>query len=91
MLRHKLRRGIRLVREGKPLPRSERVGDEWLTHCQDTVLPIPPHPEDDEKLLEEVTDAVMEVVFAGDQFAGEERAGYIETELKKINQDPRFK
>ena len=89
-LRHKLRRNIRLIQDGKPLPESERVGEEWLTHCQDTVLPIPPHSEDDEKLLEEVTDAVMSVVFAGDRYAGSERAAYIEGELKKIKLDLRF-
>lgn len=89
-LRRKLRRDIRAVQQGLTLPQCERVGDEWLTHAQDTVLPIPPHPEDDEKLLQQVTDAVMSVVFAGDQYAGSERVGFIEGELKKIKNDPRF-
>ena len=66
------------------------MDDEWLTHSQDTVLPIPPHPEDDEKLLQQVTEAVMSIVFAGDQYAGSERVGFIEGELKKIKNDPRF-
>ena len=89
-LRRKLRRGIRAVQEGEALPQSERVGDEWLTHVQDTVLPIPPFRDDDEQLLREVTDAVMDIVFAGDQYGGVERAEYIESELKKIKHEPRF-
>jgi hypothetical protein len=89
-LRRKLRKGIRAVQQGEKLPEMDRVGNEWLTHVQDTVLPIGVHPEDDEKLLEEVTDMVMDIVFEGDQFNGHERIDYIETKLKKIKYDPRF-
>ena len=89
-LRRKLRRGIRAVQEGNPLPASERVGDEWLTHVQDTVLPIPAFRDDDAQLLREVTDAVMDVVFAADHLGGAERVDYIETELKKIKHEARF-
>ena len=90
-LRRKLRKGIRAVQRGEKLPEMDRVGNEWLTHVQDTVLPIGIHPENDEKLLEQVTDMVMDIVFEGDQFSGNERVEYIETKLKKIKHDPIFK
>jgi hypothetical protein len=32
----------------------------------------------------------MSIVFAGDQYGGNERVRYIEGELKKIKLDPRF-
>ena len=90
-LRRKLRKGIRAVQQGEKLPEMDRVGNEWLTHVQDTVLPIGIHPDNDEKLLEEVTDMVMDIVFEGDQFSGNDRVEYIETKLKKIKHDPSFK
>jgi len=89
-LRRKLRRGIRAVQSGNPLPESERAGEEFLTHVQDTVLPIPPHPADDEQFLKDVTDAVMDVVFQGDSLGGSKRSDFIVEELKKIKYDPRF-
>ena len=90
-LRRQLRKGIRAVQEGGDPSPLTRVGDEWMTHVQDTVLPIPPRDDmDDKQLMKEVTDAVMAVVFDGDRYSGQERIDYIQTELKKIHQDPRF-
>lgn len=90
-LRRKLRREIRAVQAGEPVPPPVRVGDEWLTHVQDTVLPIPQRPSmDDEKLLKQVTDAVMEVLFRADTLSGEERREFVVRELKKIKCDTRF-
>ncbi|MDE0714170.1 MAG: aromatic ring-hydroxylating dioxygenase subunit alpha, partial [Gammaproteobacteria bacterium] len=90
-LRRQLRKGIRTVQEGGDPSPLTRVGDEWMTHVQDTVLPIPPKDDmDDKQLMKEVTDAVMAVVFDGDRYSGKERIDYIQTELKKIRQDPRF-
>jgi hypothetical protein len=55
------------------------------------VLPIPALPgEDDDALRKAVTDAVMEVVKAGDAYRGAERRAFVEAELKKIKDDPRF-
>lgn len=90
-LRRKIRSAIRSIQEGKPLPQPTRVGDEWLTHVQDTVLPIPPRSDmDDEQLLREVCDAVMDVVFRGDDLGGQERRDFIESELKKLKHEERF-
>lgn len=89
-LRRKLRRAIRAIQAGEKLPEPERSGDEFLTHTHDTVLPIPVHPSDDEKLLRSVTDAVMEIVFEGDTLGGNERASFIETKLRTLKNDPRF-
>ena len=89
-LRRKLRRAIRAIQAGEKLPEPERSGDEFLTHTHDTVLPIPVHPSDDEKLLRSVTDAVMEIVFEGDTLGGKERASFIETKLKALKNDTRF-
>lgn len=92
MLRQKTIRGIRAIQNGEPLPQSERVGDEWLTHTQDTVFPIGRIWDDDEALCEAVTDAVMAVLFSDEAnaLAGEERARYVEAELRKIKDAPQF-
>ena len=89
-LRRKLRRAIRAIQAGERLPESERAGEEFLTHTQDTVLPIPIHPSDDEQLLKDVTDAVMEIVFEGDTLGGDERASFIESKLRTLKNDARF-
>ncbi len=90
-LRRKIRKAIRTIQQGGSLPEATRVGDEWLTHVQDTVLPIPVQPgREDWELLSEVTKAVMDVVFAGDRYSGAERVKFIETELRKIKHDARF-
>jgi len=69
----------------------ERFNDEFLTHTQDTVIPIPPHPTDDEQLLRDVTKAVMEIVFKGDDMGGKERSDFIISNLKKIKEHSQFK
>ena len=89
-LRRKLRRAIRAIQAGERLPEAERMGEEFLTHTQDTVLPIPIHPSDDEQLLKDVTDAVMEIVFEGDTLGGDERASFIESKLRTLKNDARF-
>jgi phenylpropionate dioxygenase-like ring-hydroxylating dioxygenase large terminal subunit len=91
VLRRNLRNGIRMLQEGKTLPQASGKDGEWPTHVQDTVLPIPQRPDvDDEQLMREVTKAVMDVVYAGDEYSGTERVAFIESELKKIKHDPRF-
>ena len=90
-MRRNLRKEIRAVRDGGDPSALTRVDDEWMTHAQDTVLPIAPMPgKDDKELMQEVTDAVMAVVFAGDQYAGQERIDYIRSELQKIKSQPQF-
>ena len=90
-LRRKVRSAIRDIQSGRPLPEATRVDDEWLTHVQDTVLPIPPRADmDDEELLRQVTDAVMDVVFRGDTLSGQARHDFIVGELQKIKHDARF-
>ncbi len=91
-LRRALRKEIRAVQSGGDPSAMLSVDDEWLTHVQDTVLPIPPVPgKEDKVLLKEVTDAVMEAVFAGDHLSGQRRIDRIKNELKKIKHDARFK
>ena len=90
-LRRKLRRAIRSVAAGEQLPTVERFNDEFLTHTQDTVIPIPLHPTDDEQLLRDVTKAVMEIVFKGDEMGGKERSDFIVSNLKKIKERSQFK
>ena len=90
-MRRKLRREIRAVQAGEDLPPPVRTGDEWLTHAQDTVLPIPPRADvDDTALLQQVTDAVMSIVFAGDELTGAARREFVVGELKKLKHDARF-
>ena len=90
-LRRKIRRSIQNIQNGEKLPETTRVNDEWMTYAQDTVLPIPMQPSrDDESLLREVSDAVMGIIFEGDQYSGETRAQYIVSQLKKLKSDPRF-
>ena len=90
-LRRKIRRSIQNIQNGEKLPETTRVNDEWMTYAQDTVLPIPMQPgRDDESLLREVSDAVMGIIFEGDQYSGETRAQYIVSQLKKLKSDPRF-
>ncbi len=90
-LRRGLRKEIRAVQNGGDPSGVTRVEDEWMTHVQDTVLPIAPKPgKDDKELMKEVTDAVMAAVFAGDKYAGEERSNYIRSELEKIKLQPQF-
>ena len=90
-LRRSLRKGIRAVaNSGEPAPIT-RVNGEWLTHVQDTVLPIPKRDDmDDKELLHKVADAVRQIVFEGDALDGQERNDFLKSELQKLKTDERF-
>lgn len=91
MLRRNLREGIRTVAEGGLPPRPDPEDSEIPLYIQDTVYHIPPLPgEDDEALMEAVTDAVMAVVVAGDAHRGDARRAFIEKGLAGIRNEPRF-
>lgn len=90
-LRRSLRKQIRAVQEGQDPAPLTKVGDEWMTHVQDTVVPIAQKPGiDDSVLMKQVTDAVMEVVFAGDAYQGQQRIDFIRNGLEKVKSDERF-
>jgi phenylpropionate dioxygenase-like ring-hydroxylating dioxygenase large terminal subunit len=91
MLRRRLRMGIRDVADGKLPPRPDPDDAEIPLYIQDTVMTVPQTPgEDDEALMKSVTDAVMEVVIAGDALRGAARQDFIENGLRALKNDPRF-
>jgi len=83
LLRTKLRRDIRAVAAGKPIARPEGTRENPVpTYGGDTILRIA-KSNDDEALLARLQREVAEIYFAGDKYAGDERAAYIKREIAR--------
>lgn len=91
LLRKNIREGIEAVQRGDPIPRPAQNGFLLSCYAQNTVLPIPARPgEDDNELMRAVAKAAFDTVASGDGMAEPARTAHIRAELKKLPSDPRF-
>ena len=83
LLRSRLRRDIRRVRQGKSFPRPQGNGQRNIpTFGGDTVLRVNYDANDDSALLASVIDQVTDIHFEAGHLESEERDAYIK---KAIN------
>ena len=90
--RKRLREQIRAVAAGQQPLRPPQNGKTIYGYVQDSVFPIPEREgEEDRKLLSELTDAAMEIMFESDALpTAEERTAAIKKRFAKLHEDPRF-
>jgi len=86
LYRRRIRRLVRDLAEGKPLPRPQQLpGEAVRTYGQDTVLKVPMRNSvDDRKLLRQVGSAVMEMEFAAEAMPLDERDAFIIAHLREM-------
>ncbi len=85
LLRRKLRKAIRKLRDGEAVDQASRHYDGAIpSYGGDTMLRIPPQAgRDDDELLAEVAHAVAGIYTANDELAGAERAERIRDQLRE--------
>ena len=85
LYRRKLRRLCKGLQEGKEPPQpSDLSGDAIPTYGSDTVLHRPSQSDNDKALLIETNDAVMDILFEGDQYSGQQRDAFIISNIGKL-------
>ncbi len=88
MLRSQLKRGIKAVKNAKPLHRPKGTRKKPLrTFGGDTVLRIPKPTSGDRELLDSVMNDVLDIYLASVEYKGEEQTEYIERSILKIYPD----
>jgi phenylpropionate dioxygenase-like ring-hydroxylating dioxygenase large terminal subunit len=84
MLRTKLKRDIKSVAAGKPIPRPEGTSDKPVpTYGGDTVVRVARSNSDDRKLMADVQSEVAKIYFSADKYQGEERTAFIRREVAR--------
>jgi hypothetical protein len=84
MLRTKLKRDIKAVAAGKPIPRPEGTPEKPVpTYGGDTVVRVARSNSDDRKLIADVQMEVAKIYFAADTYQGEERTAFIRREVAR--------
>jgi tert-butyl alcohol monooxygenase / tert-amyl alcohol desaturase len=87
MYRRLLRRAIKAHANGQLVLRSAN-GKGLPTYTQDTVFHIPRQSNgDDRKLVRKVGRRILDVVFEGDLYSGDERTAFITSKLRRIPEE----
>ncbi len=86
LYRRRIRRLVRDLHDGKPLPRPQQLpGEPVRTYGQDTVLKLPMRNSiDDRKLLRQAGAAVMEMQFEAEAMPLDERDAFIIARLREM-------
>ncbi|MEH6457680.1 MAG: aromatic ring-hydroxylating dioxygenase subunit alpha [Cocleimonas sp.] len=88
LYRHQIRRFIRGLQKGVKPPQPRELSTHNIpTYGSDTIIKRPQHSADeaeDFQTLEQINDAVMDILFAGDALNEDERDQQIIDQLKKL-------
>ena len=86
LYRRRLKKLCRDLAKGKSPPAQAGLNRGSIhTYGSDTVITAPAKPDsDDSATLQQANDQVMDILFAGDRFDGEERDSYIISALEKL-------
>ncbi len=88
LYRRGIRRLIRDLESGRPIPRPEQVpGEAVRTYGQDTVLTLPAQTNDDRAYLKSVGRAVMDLQFAAESRSLDVRDRIVIEQLQRLEQD----
>lgn len=89
LLRRRLRKDIRAVRDGQSIPRPTGTPEKPVhTYGGDTIVRRRKRTDGDETtVLEDIQKKIAEVYFSGDDYEGDDRVEYLRRELAKLSED----